>query len=262
MALNSDVTLSYSVAGDGPETLLMLHGSNQSSSTFAAQFQSSALKKYKLIALDLPHHGHSSSPAHASMLHFTTTVAEFIKQTMTTPPLIVGLSLGGHITLGLMASGIPMAGAVLIATPPAAKPINMAEMFRLDGPMGLLYKNEMSATEKQTLAKALYAQQWNTEQELKDIDLVAPFYRTHFPTSLMAGEHIDEQEFISRANCKTLIVTAEYDHFVNNAHIVRHLPPGAVYKNYQAGHNLHQEAASQFNTDLATFAAEVFQRRG
>lgn len=258
MALNPSVTLSYRVAGDGPQTLLMLHGSNQSSATFAAQFQSSALKKYKLIALDLPHHGHSTSPTQASMLHFTATVAEFIKQAISDPPLIVGLSLGGHVTLGLMASGIPLAGAVLIATPPAAKPINMADMFKLDGPMGLLYKNDMSATEKQTLAKALYAKDWNTEQELRDIDLVAPFYRTHFPASLMAGNHIDEQEYISRANCKTLIVTAEYDHFVNNAHILRHLPPGAVYKNYQAGHNLHQEAASEFNTDLAAFAAEVF----
>jgi pimeloyl-ACP methyl ester carboxylesterase len=250
--------MSYWEQGEGEKSLLLLHGSNQSLETFSLQFASPLLSEYHVIALDLPGHGQSSPLANPSMLEMSSIISEFVRLKMTRPFIIVGFSLGGHIALGLMANGIKPIGLALLATPPAAKPINMHEMFQVSGPMGLLYKDTLTTEEVTTLAQAFYRCVDTVAQEVADIKAVAASFKQKFPATLMNGEHIDEQEFVKTIKIPVLVATAQFDTFVQNQQILMHLPRLALHKNYSAGHNLHRESAKDFNADLAAFASNVF----
>lgn len=253
----SDVSLSYWEQGTGPNTLLLLHGSNQSLATFSDQLASPLLSTFRLLALDLPGHGLSSPTADPSMLGLASLVAEFARQKISSPFVVVGFSLGGHIALGLVACGLRPRGLVLMATPPAAKPINMAEMFHAAGPMGLLYKHPLDPGEAHALARAFYHKDAPLSQELEDIARVHPTFKQRFPLSLIEGRHIDEQELLASLELPVLVMTAEHDSFVQNHQILKRLPRNGVHRNYSTGHNIHREAADQFTADLAAFAHQV-----
>jgi len=253
-----DVSLSYWEQGDGDKSLLLLHGSNQSLETFSLQFASSLLSEFHIVALDLPGHGQSSPLAHPSMLELSAIISEFVRQTMTRPFVLVGFSLGGHVALGLMANGIKPNGLVLLATPPASRPINMAEMFHVTGPMRLLYKDTLTPEEITTLAQAFYRGVESRAQEIVDINNVAASFKQQFPATLMNGEHIDEQSFIKTLDTPVLLGTAQFDAFVQNQLVLLHLPRQVLHKNYPSGHNLHRESVDEFTADLAAFANNVF----
>lgn len=253
----ADVTLSYWEQGQGPTTLLLLHGSNQSYGTFSPQLTSPLLSGHRIIALDLPGHGESSPCNHPSMIELTNVIAQFVREKIAQPFVIVGFSLGGHIALGLLKAGLTPKGLVLMATPPASRPINMLEMFQVSGPMGLLYKPELESEELMSLARALYHEDTELTQELADIQKVAISFKEKFAQTLMSGEHIDEQEFIKTLTLPTMVAIAEHDRFVQNQLILQHLPLDPLLKRYSTGHNLHREAASAFTADLARFVTNI-----
>lgn len=252
--------MSYWEQGSGDKSLLLLHGSNQSLETFSLQFASSILSEFHIIALDLPGHGQSSPLNNPSMLEMSAIISEFVRQKMTRPFILVGFSLGGHIALGLMANGIKPKGLVLLATPPASRPIKMEEMFHATGPMGLLYKDPLTTEEVTTLAQAFYQQEESRAQEVADIKNVAASFKQKFPATLMNGEHLDEQSFLKTLDTPVLLATAEFDVFVKNHLVLLHVPRQALHKNYLCGHNLHRESADDFNADLAAFASNVFEK--
>ena len=243
--------------GTSSTAVIFLHGSNQSKESFSYQLNSPLLSTFDLWSIDLPGHGESPRLSSYSMHTITEAVTTFLRRQNFTKVVLVGHSLGGHVALACHSLGYPVAGLVLMSVPPASKPISLSELFQADPAVSLLYKNEMSNEEMHQLASAQYQSVTDISQEVRSIKQVCPKFREQLPASFFQGEHIHEQEAISNLKTPTFIATAKHDRFVNNEHILTHLPPKAMVKSYSSGHNIHREATTDFNADLRRFVDDI-----
>jgi pimeloyl-ACP methyl ester carboxylesterase len=117
---------------EGPgHPVVLLHGSSLSKEVFARQFNSELLRRYRLIAVDLPGHGASDDAPDASQTYtlrgFAAITREFLEALGITRATLVGWSLGAHVALELMATSDLAAGVMITGAPPIAL-----------GPFGLL----------------------------------------------------------------------------------------------------------------------------
>lgn len=89
------------VWGEGPPQLVMVHGSAQNAHTFDTV--ALALDR-PLVALDLPHHGHSDASFYGprALQEHARDVAVAIEELCTPPLAIVAMSYGGLVALTLL----------------------------------------------------------------------------------------------------------------------------------------------------------------
>jgi pimeloyl-ACP methyl ester carboxylesterase len=113
-------TLSALRWGDGQPELVFLHGGGQNAHTWDLVI---ALLGRPALAIDLPGHGHSSwrddrdySPAANAK-----AVAEVVSGVTSTPPVVIGMSLGGLTTIALAHDHAALvAGAIIVDITPRA----------------------------------------------------------------------------------------------------------------------------------------------
>ncbi|CAK0739158.1 hypothetical protein WCLP8_1000002 [uncultured Gammaproteobacteria bacterium] len=104
--------------------VLFIHGNSFSKDVFRALFSSDLVMNYRLIAIDLPGHGHSSNAADPDRVYTLPGYAESLRQALealsVTRVVIVGWSLGGHIAIEALARWLNVAGVMIIGAPPAS----------------------------------------------------------------------------------------------------------------------------------------------
>jgi len=93
-------TISYlRIAGTGP-VIVLLHGVGSSAETWDTSIETMACRGADVIALDLPGHGHSSSPrGDYSLGAMASTVRDLLDELDIDRCVLVGHSLGGGIAL-------------------------------------------------------------------------------------------------------------------------------------------------------------------
>ena len=91
--------VAYRDAGDGDETLLLIHGMAGSSDTWRAMIPQLA-KKYRVVAPDLLGHGQSDKPrGDYSLGAFAVWLRDLLDELGVTRATIVGQSLGGGVAM-------------------------------------------------------------------------------------------------------------------------------------------------------------------
>ncbi len=123
--------------GEGPPVLL-LHGLGSCAMDLAALMRRLSGGSRRLLALDLPGHGHSDPPA-AGMTprHLEAMLEAALPQVLSEPAITMGSSLGGLVSLRL-ADRFPDLVAGLVLAAPGGAPMTRAELddlferFRLD----------------------------------------------------------------------------------------------------------------------------------
>jgi pimeloyl-ACP methyl ester carboxylesterase len=84
----------------GP-SILLIHGWSQNLRCWQMQYQSPALKDFRLISFDLRGHGESEAPANAEAYtngeHWADDIAAIIRELKLAKPFLVGWSYGGFI---------------------------------------------------------------------------------------------------------------------------------------------------------------------
>ncbi|MFJ2993917.1 alpha/beta fold hydrolase [Pandoraea sp. NPDC087047] len=119
---------SYRMAGDGPLTLVLLHGIGGNRHVWPAQFETFVAAGHRVVAWDMPGYGESAMPAAPTMAALADSLRALL-DTLGSSPLspqrfvLVGHSMGGMVAQELMARGEPftrdIAGLVLCGTSPA-----------------------------------------------------------------------------------------------------------------------------------------------
>jgi pimeloyl-ACP methyl ester carboxylesterase len=109
----------YEAAGnpDGPP-LLLVHGFGDSANTWYQLIGPLARSLGRVYAIDLPGVGFSQLPAgqdHLNLEECVQTVAQFCKQVIGRPCVLLGQSLGGALVLRLASRDLPLLGLVAIA---------------------------------------------------------------------------------------------------------------------------------------------------
>jgi pimeloyl-ACP methyl ester carboxylesterase len=98
--------VSYEVWGDGPDTLVYLHGILLDAHTNHRLARDLAERGYRVVLPDLPGHGRSDKPLHATahrIDRYATTVLGLIEALGDEPVVLGGMSLGADVSLQVAA---------------------------------------------------------------------------------------------------------------------------------------------------------------
>ncbi|AJE97206.1 alpha/beta fold hydrolase [Pandoraea apista] len=110
-------------AGDGPLTLVLLHGIGGNRHVWPAQFETFATAGHRVVAWDMPGYGESALPAEPTMASLADSLRALLDALGPSRFVLVGHSMGGMVAQELMARGAPftrdIAALVLCGTSPA-----------------------------------------------------------------------------------------------------------------------------------------------
>lgn len=105
MIIVDNLAVNYRVEGLGPKSILILHGWADSLESYN-QFSRYFVKKYKVIRLDLPGFGLSSSPPKPWNLNdYALFIQHFLIKLKLKPSIVIGHSNGGALAIVLIADG-------------------------------------------------------------------------------------------------------------------------------------------------------------
>ncbi|MBA2608649.1 MAG: alpha/beta hydrolase [Actinobacteria bacterium] len=138
-----------SAYGNAPARVVALHGWARTHADFAR-----VLGPYDAIALDLPGFGATPAPPEPwGSAEYAGLVADVLRE-LTSPPVVVGHSLGGRVGIHLAATypdligGLVLTGAPLIRTAAAGKPKTGYRLARWMNKRGVLSDARMEAARK------------------------------------------------------------------------------------------------------------------
>lgn len=208
-------------AGDGPLTLVLLHGIGGNRHVWPAQFETFVAAGHRVVAWDMPGYGESAMPAEPTMAALADSLRALLDTLGPARFVLVGHSMGGMLAQELMARGMPftrdIAALVLCGTSPAfGKPdgdfqrefvrqrtapldagSTLREMAEAIVP-GMLGAPQACATAARTSAHALAVDAMGTLtpdayrmalQALVGFEQRAALARLAVPVLLIAGEH-------------------------------------------------------------------------
>ncbi|MDN4572961.1 alpha/beta hydrolase [Pandoraea cepalis] len=111
------------IVGDGPLTLVLLHGIGGNRHVWPAQFETFVAAGYRVAAWDMPGYGESAMPAEATMAALADRLRTLLDALGPSRFVLVGHSMGGMVAQELMARGAPftrdIAALILCGTSPA-----------------------------------------------------------------------------------------------------------------------------------------------
>ncbi|VVE23317.1 alpha/beta hydrolase [Pandoraea communis] len=110
-------------AGDGPLTLVLLHGIGGNRQVWPSQFETFVAAGCRVVAWDMPGYGESAMPVEPAMASLADSLRMLLDALGPSRFVLVGHSMGGMVAQELMARGEPftrdIAALVLCGTSPA-----------------------------------------------------------------------------------------------------------------------------------------------
>lgn len=249
--------------------ILMLHGVGYSGEVFARQFDSPLATMHRLVAIDLPGHGHSarSNSPHAdyTIAANADLVAEAIGELGLSRTIVFGWSLGGHIGFELMGRYPELlAGVMACGAPPIGRGIFAAlRGFQFHWELLLAGKETYSRSEAERFARFCFGDV-TTDAHVEMILSANGPLRSCLNRSLMHGDGVDQKAVVETSPVPLALVNGERDPVVRTGHLdsiayanlwegVRHTIPGA-------GHAPFLSAPNAFNALLHRFAVDMAVR--
>ncbi|WP_127754146.1 alpha/beta hydrolase [Devosia sp. 1566] len=259
----SDIALRDSGGAGYP--LLLLHGSGASTDAFRRQFDSPMLQPLRLLAVDLPGHGHSTDAVDLdgySLTHLAEAVLEVLGQLNLNQVAVCGWSLGGHIAIEMIARSAWISGAMLVGTPPVAKgPIGMLRGFRPSWDMLLASKPEFTPRDARRFLAMCYGEGEPDELNRQALARADGRLRQNFFRSMMRGDGADQKRVVESAEIPIALVNGSDDPVVRLHYLetlaVPQLWTGKCLTIPAAGHSPFWSQAELFNGLLARFVRDV-----
>lgn len=261
--INGQKVAYYESAGTR-QPVLFIHGNSMSGLCFERQFNCPFGKQFRLIALDLPGHGRSSTaqgpksgynlPAYADI------VCDFVNHLGIADTVLVGWSLGGHVLLEAIGRLHDSPGIMIFGTPPVGKPI-AADAFIPHPLMPLLFSADLNG-EEAALTAAFFKPDCQIPSFFcEDMMRTDGRAREALWLSLEEGNYADEVKVVTGLNKPLAVVHSEKESIVNLSYI-RELAIPTLWRNeiqivHDAGHALQWEQPGVFNAMLMKFIEEL-----
>lgn len=263
--VNGQTVAVTTTSGRGPAVLL-IHGNSASSRSFMHQLDSPLGKRYRLVALDLPGHGQSADAAKPQSVYtlpgYAHVVASVVNQLALERVVLVGWSLGGHITLEAEHLLPEAAGLLIFGTPPLAFPPAMAEAFLPHPAMGAAFQAELTDAEIEGYVRAFFKPGVTElpESFCMDARRTDGRARAGLAASIQPNGYRDEVEIVARLTKPLAVIQGEQEQLINLAYLQSVPMPTLWRKAVQvipgSGHAPHWEQPEQFNSLLAAFIQE------
>ena len=253
-----DTRLYYEDEGTGPP-LLFIHGLGSSGRDWAKQVPFFA-DRYRVLRVDLRGHGRSDRPPGPYHIEqFARDVAVFLRRCDAVPAHIVGLSMGGMVTLQLALDAPDLVRSLVVANSPAdvrlhtwhdvwfylsrRLAVQMLGMRRV----GRLLAGRLFPRDDQESLRETFVERWAANDEQAYVGAV----------DAIMGWSV--QDRLSEIEAPALIVSSEHDYTpvsVKNQ-MVAEMPTARLAVVPGARHALPVEKPEAFNALLSEFLADV-----
>lgn len=261
--LNNDLEINYTQLNENlKDTLVFIHGNSQGHRTFNRQANSSILKNYRLIFLDLPGHGDSSKMDKYTLPMMAESVALFIESLNLKSYAIVGHSLGGHVAIHLLKYINPL-GIFIFATPPLKKPFD-PNAFLANENIGALFQANSTEEQIDLLLNDFNLHGNEKIQSAEDYAKTDPNFRATIFNTVATGEYDDEVELLNKFDGELSVLIPTKDTMINNKYIgnaLRDKNSNVEFSFVTAGHAPHLEKADEFNASLLSFCQVAFEEK-
>lgn len=150
----NELTISYYEKRGSGQPILFVHGNSSNAHAFETIWNSSELKGFHLLAIDLPGHGNSpkaDDPESYRILNLSKLIAQFIHQMKLENVLLVGHSLGGHFCIHALEFADKIAGLMLISAPPLASGEDLPKGYVIVPGIMPMFQNTISEEELENI---------------------------------------------------------------------------------------------------------------
>ncbi len=261
----NELTLNYvDVNKESENSIIFLHGNSGSIKVWEQMMKNRSLASYRLVAVDLPGCGHSShseipgvdytGPGQADI------IATFIRNLGISSCILVGNSLGGHISIeSIPRLGDLVYGIFIFGTPPLASPASMGDAFFLLPELMVLFMPEADdAALIQFTNKAFYDREKATIM-IEDYKATDPNVRTTLANP--ENKFPDEVNILSEFNKPVALIHSKKDPFINGQYIENlglNLWKNEIQYIDKAGHYPQIEQADLMADLLSVYANDCF----
>jgi pimeloyl-ACP methyl ester carboxylesterase len=261
--VTSHGSLAVEESGQGGIPLLLIHGNSSSRGVFRHQLQGRLSENHRLIAFDLPGHGHSSNapdPARSYTLPgFADAAVELLEKLGVAEAVVFGWSLGGHIGIEMVSRFPGMRGLMITGAPPVGGN-NMAQGFNSSPNMGAAGKEELSEADIEAFVQAIFGQ--SAEPFLRDAVARADGrFRKRLFESAREGQGVDGRMIVESSAVPLAVVNGGADRVVKLDYFdtvaYANLWEGHSHRLAGLGHAPFWEAPDVFNPVLERFLQDV-----
>jgi pimeloyl-ACP methyl ester carboxylesterase len=261
--VTSHGSLAVEESGQGGIPLLLIHGNSSSRGVFRHQLQGRLSENHRLIAFDLPGHGHSSNapdPARSYTLPgFADAAVELLEKLGVAEAVVFGWSLGGHIGIEMVSRFPGMRGLMITGAPPVGGN-NMAQGFNSSPNMGAAGKEELSEADIEAFVQAIFGQ--SAEPFLRDAVARADGrFRKRLFESAREGQGVDGRMIVESSAVPLAVVNGGADRVVKLDYFdtvaYANLWEGHIHRLAGLGHAPFWEAPDVFNPVLERFLQDV-----
>ncbi len=244
---------------DKSKTILFVHGNSHSHKTFEKQLSSDLLKDYRLVSVDLPGHGDSSKNGNYSLKNFGQLLHKFITNLGLKNVIVVGHSLGGHVSINLLKFYNPM-GLLIFGTPPLKNPFDPSAFLANANAKALNLTTEATLPEIEALMNEMNYKNESLDQAVTDYLRTDPAFRQEIFGDIISGTHENEIALINSFRGDIMFLLATADSMINNNYILNEFRGTENILEIEAGHSPHIEASDSFNEMLLGFTKKVFEK--
>lgn len=254
-------------SGTDNPAFLLIHGNSSSSSSFQRILDSELGKKHRMVAMDLPGHGESDKANEPESTYHMPGYAKIVVEVATALDLmdavVVGWSLGGHITLEAVPHLPSAKGFVIFGTPPLAFPPAMELAFMPNPNVNFGFAPEL--TEEQMRAYVTDFFKPDTadipENFMEDIRKTDGQARETMGASIQPDGYADEVKIVKTMSQPLMIIHGEQEKLINGDYFGSIETPtlwgGQVQIVADTGHAPHWEAPDQFTKLLESFVSDI-----
>ncbi|MEO1653757.1 MAG: alpha/beta hydrolase [Bacteroidota bacterium] len=270
--LSAGPELAYIEVGEGPHTLLFVHGFASHLPVWAHNLE--VLKKYyRCLALDLPGHGLSEIKDYPYTISFYAEVVQsFIEDKKLGPMTLIGHSMGGQISSRLAIDHAQSLQQLVLVAPAGFETFTMTEKALMRQ-----FTTSSILSGSQYWKWALNLKNYFYELNEKEYEKLNEFNRNFYSIrsnpllpkilSRSVNGMIDEPIFedLEKIACPTLVFFGKQDLLIPNRFLhqlstqdlaergVRRIPQGQLKMYEKSGHFLQYEHPARFNMDLYKF---------
>lgn len=210
---SSQGSIAYVDTGGEGFPLVLIHGNSCSSRVFKHQI-ASLCSRYRIIALDLPGHGRSSSPVDPDKGYtipgYAAVVDELISALKLGPFAIVGFSLGGNIALQFsQLTKNPLKGIMMVSSAPMKYSEEALIAYPPYEGNFAAYPGQLSESQAKKYMKACGFQ--NDDFMIEDAMKTEGKAREKMVESVLSGKGIDETKIVAELTIPLAIVAGAKD---------------------------------------------------
>lgn len=251
----NDQDLSTAYLDSGNESLpvaLFIHGNSSNKDSFLPQLKRMS-SLYRVISVDLPGHGESENLIDQEysldlLGHF---IMKFVDSLDLQIDLLMGHSLGGHISLQILNRLSPNKLAVW-GTSPMSNPPVLEEMFLPCESSAVLFKEEFTEEEVAQLYNDCFVQGDSLLQKnfIKSFENTDPLFRSQLMKNLGTLNFKDEIQEIKTFEGRSIFLNGDQEKIVNKSYMNKFLPELRHVQVIETAHYPHLESPIDFNLEL------------